>query len=133
MSANLRPFGDEYDMLSRAFEAADMAWWFMELPSGAINTSDHKSKMLGFSDPSAFVHYTSYTDLLHPDDYEKAMQAMRDHLEGKAPFYEVQYRIKTAAGVYVTFYDKGRIVSQKDGDTIIAGIVIKVNDTPLSN
>lgn len=38
------------------------------------------------------------TDLLHPDDYPKAMEAMKDHLYGKASVYEVEYRIRTKTG-----------------------------------
>lgn len=120
--------GDELAMMESVFTAADMAWWLMELPSGAIHTSDNKSRMLGYDDPSDFIHYKSYTDLLHPDDYEQTMQVMRDHMAGKISAYETTYRIKHRKGHYVTFYDKGRIISQKDGETIVAGIVSLVKD-----
>lgn len=122
-------FGDEYEMLNSALEAADMAWWFMELPSGAINTSHNKSRMLGYKKPDDFIHYKSYTDLLHPDDYERVMQAMRDHIDGKVDVYETDYRIKSASGKYVTFYDKGKIISRSNGEIIVAGIVMRVPQT----
>ncbi|MGB4800692.1 MAG: PAS domain-containing protein [Candidatus Saccharimonadales bacterium] len=111
-------FGNEYDLLSAALEAADIAWRFMELPSGAINTSDTKSRMLGYTDPSAFGHYKSYTDLLHPDDYDPTMQAMRNHLAGKAEWYEMRYRIKIPKTNTSRFTTKAGLFSKKTAKSI---------------
>lgn len=111
--------------ISDAMFSADMAWWEMELPSGAVFFHPNKAAMLGYS-PDKFVHYTHFTDLLHPEDHEAAMKAMMDHMTGKSPIYETKYRIKHADGTYKTFYDKGKIV-QKRGDEIrIAGVVVNV-------
>jgi PAS domain S-box-containing protein len=120
--------GNEPRMIEDALEAADMAWWLMELPSGAVFFSPNKVKLLGYSakDASKFVHYTSFTELIHPDDYDSAMKAMEDHLSGEAPIYETTYRIRTKKGGYITLYDRGRIVAEKGKDLAIAGIVIDV-------
>ncbi len=112
-------------MMESAFEAADIAWWWMELPSGMIMYSPNKLKMLGRSDEH-YNHYKQFTDLVHPDDYEKIMQNMRDHMDGTKPTYETEYRIKCADGTYTKFYDKGKIVGNKGKDIIIAGFVQKI-------
>ena len=89
--------GQEFAMLEDAIEAGGMAWWIMELPSGVVFFSPNKIKLLGYTEKevSKFVHYSNFTDLVHPDDYEKCMKAMKDHIEGKTKLYETQYRIKT--------------------------------------
>jgi signal transduction histidine kinase len=54
---------------------------------------------------------------------------MRDHLEGNAPNYEVEYRIKMKLGDYKWFRDVGRI-TEMDNDTDykkITGIVIDID------
>jgi len=62
-------------------------------------------------------------------DAKTAMQAMRDHLDGKKELYEVAYKIKTASGEYIRFYDCGQIV-KKDGDKMtVMGFVIKVDES----
>lgn len=120
--------GTELEKLEIAMEAAGMAWWWMEIPSGAIFFSPNKAKMLGRSEAD-FIHYKNFTDLVHPDDYERMMQDMRNHLEGKADIYRTTYRIKTADGSYKRFLDKGKIVSRrKDGEIALAGMVIDVTD-----
>ncbi len=72
-----------------------------------------KVKMLGY-DPTDFKHagYQAYTSLLHPEDYERAMQAMRGHLEGENDLYQVDYRIKKADGTYTWYMDRGVIIER---------------------
>jgi len=113
--------------VEEALIAADMAWWKLEFPSGALSFSENKTNMLGH-DSKDFVHYTHFTDLIHPEDYDLSMDAMRDHYEGRKDVYDVIYRIKSADGIYVTFHDKGKIVERTDQGFIIAGIVQKVAD-----
>lgn len=116
------------DRLDRAMAAGNLAWWEMELPSGDVDFNERKAKMLGYS-PKIFKHYTDFTDLLHPEDHDRAMIAMRDHLEGNAPNYEVEYRIKMKSGDYKWFRDVGRI-TEKDKDIDykkITGIVIDID------
>ena len=68
--------------IETALTAADMAWWSLEFPSGALRFSRHKTDMLGY-DATDFIHFTHFTDLIHEDDKDAAMQAMTDHYTGK--------------------------------------------------
>lgn len=108
-----------------ALVAANMAWWELEFPSGALRFSKNKTDMLGY-DYKKFLHFTHFTDLIHPDDYQKSMNAMKDHYEGRADTYEVTYRIKTNDGAYILFLDKGKIVERSEQGFIVAGIVQKI-------
>ena len=104
-----------------------ITWWQMDLPSGNVRFGEAKTKMLGYSHDD-FIYYQDFTNILHPDDYEKAMQDMRDHLEGRKDYYETTYRIKSKSGEYITFFDIGKVVS-RDGENITAhGFVFKVED-----
>lgn len=118
---------EDFERLSAALDAGEIAWWEMELPSGVVFFSEKKALMLG-RDPKDFVHYKSFTDILHPDDYPVAMKAMQDHLEGKASHYEVRYRIQCADGSYRTFLDRGKIVEKTAKKTKVAGIVIDITN-----
>jgi PAS domain S-box-containing protein len=120
--------GNESAMIEDALEAGEIAWWLMELPSGAVFFSLNKIKILGYSkkDISKFVHFSSFTDLLHPRDYDKTMKAMQDHLEGKVEVYEAKYRIRSVSGKYIVLYDRGRIVARKGKEMAVAGIVVDV-------
>jgi len=126
--------GHEYDMLQDALEAGGIAWWMMEYPSGAVFFGANKIKMLGYneSDVSNFIHFSHFTDLIHPDDYEAAMTSMRNLLTGQSDRYETRYRIKTKAGGYVVYHDKGRIVGRnKKGELAVAGVVANVTESSI--
>ncbi len=110
--------------IEAGLRAGNLAWWEMELPSGKVIFDNRKVEMIGFP-PEKFKTYEDFTKLLHPADHPKAMQAMRDHLEGKAEVYEVEYRIKTRSGTYKWFRDIGAITEQDKaaGITRVIGIV----------
>ncbi|MBN2599137.1 MAG: PAS domain-containing protein, partial [Candidatus Thermoplasmatota archaeon] len=82
--------------LNMCLSAGNIAWWEMDCKTGKVIFNENKVKVLGY-DMQAFrnADYTMFTNLLHPDDFEPTMQAMRDLLDGKTKLYEVEYRIKT--------------------------------------
>ncbi|MFZ4726280.1 MAG: PAS domain S-box protein, partial [Paludibacter sp.] len=114
--------------LELAMQAANMAWWEMEMPSDKIIFNKRKAEMLGYS-PENFKHYTDFMSLVHPEDAEKAMVAMRNHMYGTAKVYETEYRIVTNTGEYKWFYDIGSVVERDStGNPLkITGLVLDVS------
>lgn len=55
-----------------------------------------------------------YNKLAHPDDLEKSSKLLRDHFEGKNPFYECETRMKHKDGHWVWIRDKGKLVSRSN-------------------
>lgn len=113
------------DQFDQAVVAGRATWWKMELPSGKVLFGKQKAKMLGYP-ASRFRHYQDFVELVHPEDQEKTMLAMRNHLDGRAKLYEAAYRIRAKNGEYLRFYDCGQIIS-KEGDKVdVCGFVMKV-------
>jgi PAS domain S-box-containing protein len=113
--------------LNLSMKAANLAWWEMDLKTGHVVFDERKTEMLGYA-PEDFHHYEDFMALVHPDDHEKAMDAMRAHLSGAAEKYEVEYRILTKEGRYKWFYDIGTIEKwDAQGEPLtVAGIVIDI-------
>jgi len=97
--------------LSLALQGGNMAWWEMNVETGGVTFDKHKVEMLGYP-PENFKHYTDFTKLVHPDDYQRIMDAMSGHFKGKYKNYEAEYRILTKSGVYIWFYDYGSVVKK---------------------
>ncbi len=114
------------ERLEEAMSAGNLAWWEMELPSGDVRFNDRKAHMLGY-EPGRFETYEDFTELVHPEDHDRAMGAMRDHLEGRKERYEVEYRIKKSDGDYKWFRDVGSITEEDGKYKKVAGIVIDVD------
>ncbi|HOO42700.1 MAG TPA: ATP-binding protein [Bacteroidales bacterium] len=115
------------ERLTIALEAGNMAWWEMELPSGKIVFNHNKTRMLGL-EGGDFTHFQDFMNIVHPNDCDSAMKAMRDHLSGKVAMYECEYRMKNAEGKYQWFHDAGKIVYREGQKILVAGIVTEITE-----
>jgi len=121
--------GDTSSRLESALQGGNMAWWEMDIVTGNVTFAKRKVEMLGFS-PENFTHYSDFTTLVHPQDYERIMNAMRGHFEGVFDHYEVEYRIMTKSGEYIWFYDYGSVVKKDSNGAplICTGFVYDITD-----
>ncbi|PLX19917.1 MAG: hypothetical protein C0599_10015, partial [Salinivirgaceae bacterium] len=74
--------------------------------------------------------HQTFTDKIHPDDYDMAMQAMHDLISGENEVYDVNYRIQHKNGDYIWFHDKGRIISRQDNGEplLIEGVATEISE-----
>lgn len=119
------------DRLSYAW-TGNLGHWYWSVETNSVTFNPLKVTSLGYdeSEIPENVTYQFFTDKLHPDDYPKTMQAMLDHLHGKAAVYETEYRIKTKQGDYKWYYDRGK-VTQYDANgkpAFLAGIVFDITE-----
>ncbi|RNI14418.1 response regulator [Methanohalophilus sp. RSK] len=124
-----KEIGKLENRLQNAMGEGNLSWWEMDIPSGKVNFDPGKVTRLGYSiDEFKDAHYTDFMKLLHPHDKEIAMEAMRCHIEGKCPTYEVDYRIKTKGGKWKWYHDRGAITEKdKQGNpVIVSGIVVDI-------
>ena len=115
--------------LEFAVEKARLAWWEMDVETGKVHFDPRKVTMIGY-DPQEFENlaYQAFTDLVHPDDYAPMMQAMRDLLEGRKPFYTIDYRIQKADGDWIWFYDRGELLTTENGKQVVRGFVTDITE-----
>lgn len=110
--------------------AGNLGRWEWNCKSGQVIFNPKKVQVLGYEVADFSPTVEAFTNLLHPDDYESTMNAMRQHLYGKVPAYEAEYRIKTRDGNYKWFYDRGRIMEyDADGKPLhLTGIVFDITE-----
>lgn len=110
--------------------AGNLGRWEWNCKTGRVIFNPKKVQVLGYEVSDFSPTLEAFTDLLHPDDYEATMDAMRQHLYGKVPAYEAEYRIKTRWGDYKWFYDRGHIVEydQAGKPLRLTGIVFDISE-----
>lgn len=118
------------NQLDLALSGARLAWWDWDVESGNVEYNPRKAEMLGYSTEEFPNDVYEIMKLVHKDDYESAMQAMRDHLSGTKSIYECEYRIKGKNGKYQWFADRGKVmVRTSDGKPKrVTGIVFDISD-----
>lgn len=117
------------ELLNTAIDIGNLAWWEMDIKTGATQFHERKAIMLGYP-PEKFKSYTDFTSILHPDDFSRAMQAMKEHLAGNREKYQVDYRIRSAKGDYRWFQDVGRITKwdEKGRPWKVMGMVMDISN-----
>jgi two-component system CheB/CheR fusion protein len=116
--------------LESAMVMGEMAWWEWDYSTNTVITDQSKHEMLGYSKKEVGKGFEWWTGLVHPEDYNQNMQAMILHLQGKAQYYEAEYRIRHKEGHYLWFKDKGGIVKRNnDGKPVkVVGIVMNITN-----
>lgn len=110
----------------------NLGHWYWNVKTNEVIFNPLKVTSLGYdkSEIPEHVTYQFFTDKLHPEDYQKTMDSMLDHLYGKAEVYEVEYRIQTKEGKYKWYYDRGKITQYDDSGkpSFLAGIVFDITE-----
>lgn len=110
----------------------NLGHWYWNIKTNEVTFNPLKVITLGYenSEIPEHVTYQFFTDKLHPEDFQKAMDSMRDHLYGKADVYEIEYRIKAKDGTFKWYYDRGKITQYDENGkpAFLAGIVFDITD-----
>jgi diguanylate cyclase (GGDEF)-like protein/PAS domain S-box-containing protein len=112
--------------------SGNLGHWYWNIRANQVTFNPLKLTTLGYSlsEIPEHISYRFFTEKLHPDDYKRTMEAMYDHLYGRADVYEVEYRIQTVDGGYKWFYDRGRITQfdEHGKPLFLAGIVFDITE-----
>jgi PAS domain S-box-containing protein len=115
----LRIRKDELQLAQRRLERASFSvqegHWEMDLVACRHWASSTYYSLLGFPPDSRHLDtMASVTSLVHPDDYDRAAQAARDHMYGGAP-HDVELRIRCSDGEYRWFRLRGNAERDETG------------------
>ncbi len=115
--------------------SGNLGHWYWDVKANIVTFNPLKVTTLGYevSEIPEKVDYQFFTEKLHPEDYDKTMEAMQNHLDGKNNVYEVEYRIRCKDGSYKWYYDRGKITKFDDDGKpkLLAGIVFDITDSKL--
>lgn len=112
--------------------SGNLGHWYWDIKTNTVTFNPLKVTNLGYdkSEIPEHVTYQFFTDKLHPEDFQKTMDAMLNHLHGKANVYEAEYRILAKDGKYRWYYDRGKITQYDDSGKpkFLAGIVFDISE-----
>ncbi|HEX5126605.1 MAG TPA: PAS domain-containing protein [Rhodocyclaceae bacterium] len=97
-----------------ALEGAGDGVWDWEVESGKVYLSPRWKSMLGYADNEMENMLHEWRSRIHADDMEATQQALDSHLDGKAPLYIDEHRMRCADGSYIWTLDRGKVVARND-------------------
>ncbi len=101
--------------LQLSLDATRTSCWEVNLKTGELISQRPTVTWLGYEPEEIPSSRNWWKSLIHPDDVDIPKKALQDHLEGRAPTYECEYRVRGKSGQWYWTLDRG-IVVQHDED-----------------
>ncbi|MBN2885402.1 MAG: PAS domain-containing protein [Chromatiaceae bacterium] len=98
-----------------AVRAGQVGVWNWDLRTNAIDLDPQLKQMLGYEDAEIRNHIEDWGQHVHPEDRERVMAAVRDHLDGRTPEYQVEHRMLHKDGSLRWFLARGIAVREANG------------------
>ena len=118
------------ERLELALWGTNEGLWDWNFISGEMYLNDYIVKMLGY-DPQSFVyHVDTWREIMYPADKDYVWEKLKEHLQGKTAFYEVEYRVINRKGNILWVYDRGKTVERDENGraTRIIGMRMEITD-----
>jgi len=118
------------ERLDHVMNIAQIAWWEWDIKTGKVIYNPLKATMLGYTVEEFPDTVYEICNLIHPEDYDKTMQIMTEHLQGKREIWDTTYRIRCKDGSYKIYHDQGKVSKwDANGAPIYAkGSVLNVSE-----
>ena len=102
------------DDFTLAQRISDENVWHWDLTRGSLHWSPQAATLLGITKTISVLSGDPFQTFLHPDDLERAAQALQTHLRKGTP-YCLEERLMTRAGRYSWFLVRGKVVKNPEG------------------
>ena len=116
--------------LDLALSGAGLGSWDWDLQTRAAVFDQRWAEMFGFYSEEIDPSVNGWESLVHPEDKPRVMEILREHLEGRTPLFEAEYRLRSKSGEWVWVLTHGRIVEldRHDKPLRAAGPNLNVTD-----
>ncbi|WP_238629616.1 sensor domain-containing protein [Ectothiorhodospira lacustris] len=95
-----------------ALEGSNQGLWDWNIVTGQTYHSPRWALMLGYAPEEISPSLDAWEARLHPDDRDRVLKDLQRHLDGLAPIYESEYRLRCKDGRYLWILDQGQVISR---------------------
>ncbi|MBI1390634.1 MAG: PAS domain S-box protein [bacterium] len=100
--------------LELALQGANLGIWDWYPQTGLAYVNEQWENLLGYSMPEFTQSIEMWLSLIHPDDKRAILRAWYDHLRGRTPMFEMEYRLMTKTGEWKWVLDRGKVVERDE-------------------
>lgn len=119
---------DSEARLVRVIHGTSDGIWDWRVGTDELWFSVRCEEMLGYESGEAPRSWSFYESLLHPDDRERTLEAVRRHLTEGTP-YDVEYRLRMKSGTYRWIRDRGTSTPDEAGRPLrMAGSIQDIHE-----
>ncbi|MCW9041534.1 MAG: PAS domain-containing protein, partial [Flavobacteriales bacterium] len=101
----------ETEQLNNIIEATRVGTWEWNYETKTVNINEHWASIIGYTlEELQPIDEKTIYKFIHPDDIALSDKKLKECLEKKTSFYDVDFRLKHKNGNYVWVNDRGRVV-----------------------
>ncbi|WP_319508147.1 PAS domain S-box protein [uncultured Methanolobus sp.] len=97
------------EVMQLALEGANLGTWDWNLKTNEVMYDERWAKMIGYELSDIEGNIESWRKLTCPDDLKKVHENINEHLEGKTPFFESEFRVKNSKGKWQWILARGKL------------------------
>lgn len=120
------------ERLRVALAAANAGAWDWDIRSGRITWSSENFALYGLDPAAGTPTYADWERCLHPEDLDGVNQAIRDAVEGRAPSYRSEFRVRTPSGQYRWLMGLGEVCRENGIAVRMCGINLDITTRRLT-
>lgn len=116
-------------LLEQSLRHGKQGGWSWNIRNGDVRFSDTWYTMLGYEPGEFPMDFSTWERLVHPDDFETAIQTLHDHLAGRTSEYDLPIRMRCQDGTWRWIRTVGEVAERDtDGEPIsVAGMHIDID------
>lgn len=100
------------ERLALALWGADLGIWDWSICTNRVLYNPHWAEILGYRPEDISLDNDSWEERIHPEDRPAVLEAMNAHLEGHAPFFESEHRLRHQSGRWLWVLSKGKVTER---------------------
>lgn len=103
------------ERLTLAIEGADDGLWDWDIAANTVYYSPRWKAMLGYGDDEISDDFDEWTRLIHPDDRERCLAAIAEHLNSPNSIYRLEHRLRHKDGSWRWILTRGASLRDASG------------------
>ncbi|MEA3369921.1 MAG: EAL domain-containing protein [Campylobacterota bacterium] len=108
----------ERERFQLAIDGSQDGLWDWDPRTDEVFFSSQWKRMIGFEDHEITNKLSEWSDRVHPEDIDSAMESVKKHLDGKTDVYEHRHRMRCKDGSWKWILDRGKALFNKDGKAL---------------
>jgi len=118
------------ERLQMAVEGGSIGTWDWDLETGEVIFNRQWAEMLGYSREELDFHFSTWEELVHPVDLERALSVLDRYIAGETGTYDPEIRMRTKSGGWKWVQTIGKVIDRDENGEVTraAGIHLDIDE-----
>jgi len=122
-------FRESEEKFRLAMEATNDALWDWNIVTNEVYRNARHATMLGYEPGELNAYQDEWSERIHPDDKQRVLEVVQEHLDGKRSPFEIEYRLKAKSGRYIWVLGRGKVVEYSDDGAAVRMVGTSIDIT----